>query len=378
MIAVIADDLTGAAEIAGIGLRYQLKSEIVMPSPMRTDIDLLIVCTDSRSLNNEHARKVTAEAAQKILLLKPGMIFKKIDSVYRGHVLDELRVQMKTIGLDRALLLAANPSLGRTIRNGKYYINDQLINETGFATDPEFAITTPDVLEMVGASHADDISVLRYFDKLPARGIVIGEASTMDEISEWSERINNQWVLAGAGDFFTALLQTKYALAKPNEVHIELPHLYISGTSFVKSKQFIKAIGEKNDCVLYMPSLNMHEPGFNNEKWLDKLSEIIRKQKRAVIAINDEETSLHAAFALELRTFMAKAVRKILEREKIKEVFIEGGSTAGAILHEMKITSLEPVNELKRGVVRMKAKDLYITMKPGSYDLPPGIIELYN
>jgi uncharacterized protein YgbK (DUF1537 family) len=378
MIAVIADDLTGAAEIAGIGLRYQLKAEIAMSAPMRTDVDLLVVCTDSRSLNNEDAGRVTADAVQKILQLKPEMIYKKIDSVYRGHVLDELKVQMQLVSLNKALLLAANPSLGRTIMDGKYYVDSQLINETGFATDPEFAITSSDVLKMINATYDDNVKVLTHLDKLPEKGIVIGEASTMGDINAWTEKINNQWVLSGAGDFFTALLDKKYTLVKSNEVDIDLPHLYVSGTSFAKSKQFIKLAKEKNDCVLYLPPFKMNKNEFNDEQWLDKLSEIIRKQKKAIITINGEESGTQETSALHLRTFMAKAVKKILQREKINELFIEGGSTAGAILQEMEITTLEPVNELQRGVVRMKVNDMYITMKPGSYQLPSQIVSLYK
>jgi uncharacterized protein YgbK (DUF1537 family) len=345
---------------------------------MRTDVDLLVVCTDSRSLNNEDAGRVTADAVQKILQLKPEMTYKKIDSVYRGHVLDELKVQMRLVGLNKALLLAANPSLGRTIIDGKYYVDNRLINETGFATDPEFAITSCDVLEMTNAAHDNDVKVLGPLDKLPETGIIIGEASTIADIDEWAGRVNNQWVLAGAGDFFTALLDKKYTLVKSNEVDIDLPHLYVSGTSFIKSKQFIKLAKEKNDCVLYLPPFKMNKNEFNDEQWLDKLSEIIRKQKKAIIAINDEESGTQETSALRLRTFMAKAVKKILQREKINELFIEGGSTAGAILQEMKITTLEPVNELQRGVVRMKANDMYITMKPGSYQLPSQLVSLYN
>jgi uncharacterized protein YgbK (DUF1537 family) len=306
------------------------------------------------------------------------MIYKKTDSVYRGHVLDELKVQMELVGLEKALLLAANPSLGRTIKNGKYYVNNQLIDKTGFATDPEFAITSPDVLKMINAIHDDNVKILRPLDKLPETGIVIGEASTMTDIDDWADRVDNQWALVGAGDFFTALLDKKYARINNNEVDIELPHLYISGTSFAKSKQFIRLAKEKNECVLYLPPFKMYKTEFNDEQWLNKLSEIIRKQKRAIIAIDDEESRAQETSALHLRTFMAKAVKKILQREKIRELFIEGGSTAGAILQEMEITTLEPVNELQRGVVRMKADDMYITMKPGSYQLPPQVVALYK
>jgi len=75
---------------------------------------------------------------------------------------------------------------------------------------------------------------------------------------------------------------------------------------------------------------------------------------------------------------MAKAVKEIVVRENVKEIFIEGGSTAAAVLEELGITKLTPVNELIRGVVRMKAGDLFITVKPGSYQLPSEIIELYS
>ena len=49
-----------------------------------------------------------------------------------------------------------------------------------------------------------------------------------------------------------------------------------------------------------------------------------------------------------------------------------------AIRSKNGITKLIPVNELSRGVVRMKAGDLFITVKPGSYRLPEEILKLYS
>ena len=84
---------------------------------------------------------------------------------------------------------------------------------------------------------------------------------------------------------------------------------------------------------------------------------------------------------------MARAVKKILDKENITEIFIEGGSTAASLLKELGIKKLSPVNELQPGVVRMKAFsppskglgefDLFITVKPGSYELPGEIQTLY-
>ena len=188
MIAVIADDLTGAAEIAGIGLRYGLKVELTTTIHTNTDADLFVVSTDSRSLTRENAERITAQTVEAILQLKPDLIYKKIDSVLRGYVLDELAIQMELTGLKKAFVLPANPSLGRTIKDGLYYINGKAISETGFATDPEFAITDSSVLKMI-RTMAGEERVLKQPDSLPSEGIVIGEAETPGETTAWVDKV---------------------------------------------------------------------------------------------------------------------------------------------------------------------------------------------
>ena len=51
MIAVIADDLTGAAELGGIGLRHGLKTEVrtIAGTKLPPATDLLVIAADSRS-----------------------------------------------------------------------------------------------------------------------------------------------------------------------------------------------------------------------------------------------------------------------------------------------------------------------------------------
>jgi uncharacterized protein YgbK (DUF1537 family) len=122
MIAVIADDFTGAAELAGISLRYGLKVELCTADIAATDADVLIISTDSRSLNKVNALQRTEAALKSVLQLNPSFIYKKIDSVLRGYVVDELKLQMQMMNKSKAFILPANPSLGRTINNGNYYV----------------------------------------------------------------------------------------------------------------------------------------------------------------------------------------------------------------------------------------------------------------
>lgn len=363
MIAVIADDFTGAAELAGISLRYGLTVSIGLHDQIRTDADVLIISTDSRSLKKRDALRVTAETVRKVVQLKPDLIYKKIDSVLRGFVLDELKVQMEACDLKRAFIVPANPSLGRTIIAGKYFIDGKQINETGFVADPEFPVISSSIHKILDD---DSVKVLEHRETFPASGIVVGESKNEKDIDEWVNKLDNSWVLAGAGDFFDALLSKRYQQQKLHQFHLLQPCLYVCGTSFKERKEFINHISEELNCVAYM-----------NEKidqtWITKTADMIRKHNKAVIAIRET-----AASAQTLRTVMSKAVREILKRKTVKEIFIEGGSTAAAILQELGIKKLLPVNELQRGVVRMKVNDLFITVKPGSYKIPEQIKELYS
>ena len=121
----------------------------------------------------------------------------------------------------------------------------------------------------------------------------------------------------------------------------------------------------------------MIENGTGDTAWLQQCNEVLAQKQKAIIAFNSEAIPVDTS-AADLRSVMAKAVKAVVDQNKISELFIEGGSTATAILQELGINRLSPVHELKRGVVRMKANNLYITVKPGSYELSNEIKELFK
>ena len=69
MIIVIADDITGAAEIAGIAHRYGLRvllsiDEICQGTGSKEVYDVMVIATDSRSYSSEQAAEITSKAAR--------------------------------------------------------------------------------------------------------------------------------------------------------------------------------------------------------------------------------------------------------------------------------------------------------------------------
>jgi D-threonate/D-erythronate kinase len=372
MIAIVADDFTGAAELAGISLRYGLTVELYTAGIVATNTDVLIVSTDSRSLNKADALNRTEAVLKSVLQLKPSFIYKKIDSVLRGYVIDELKVQMQLMQKLKAFILPANPSLGRTISNGNYYVQGKLIRETSFASDPEFPAKSSFIKELL---NDDSIEVLPHTAVLPTNGIVVGEAENETDVQAWADKLDESFVLAGAGDFYAALLNKQFKEINQQQHELQFPFLYVCGTAYDQSVNYIKQVDEKSRTVLYITK-QVIENGANDEAWLQECKNVLEQKQKAIIAFNNEAIPPGAS-AVDLRITMAKAVKAVIEQNKIRELFIEGGSTATAILQGLGINHLSPVNELARGVVRMKAGELYITVKPGSYELSKEIKQLF-
>jgi len=181
--------------------------------------------------------------------------------------------------------------------------------------------------------------------------------------------LDESWVLAGAGDFFAALLSKTNRTVKLAEPQLQKPFLYVCGTAFKGRKTAIKKIQEARQCVFYLKNEK-------DELELNNAIGIIKNKQQLILAFDDKINFLETA--AELRSKMDAIAKQLIERGVVKELFIEGGSTAATIFEELSIKMLQPVNELSRGVVRMKAGNLFITVKPGSYELPEEIKQLFT
>jgi uncharacterized protein YgbK (DUF1537 family) len=362
MIAVIADDLTGAAELAGIGLRHGLTTEVRTDVGAATNAHLLVIAADSRSKPEQAAIEEMTRITRELRSLKPSWIYKKTDSVLRGHVLAELKAHLQVLDLQMALLIPANPALGRTIRDGHYYLNGEPIHQSSFSIDPEFPVRSSDIQSML---HTKDqpIPIRKPTEKLPVRGIVVGEAQSVDDLRQWAEQIPSNTLLAGAAGFFSAVLDARYPTSPPTTVNLTSPVLYISGSTFEPNRNLIREQAANGGPVTYMAE----------DPWQQNAIDDLNHRGRSIIAIDANPQKLSA---LQLRTRMAKEIAPILRAATPAELIIEGGSTAYSILQQMGWSRFIPEQELAQGVVRMsvpEAPGLHITVKPGSYAWPASI-----
>src|SRR4030042_3437755 len=376
MIAVIADDFTGAAEIGGIGLRHGMDVIIETQNVSQTTADILVIAASTRSLEAQRASEIISSVTRQLQRLNSLFIYKKIDSFLRGHVSAELHAQMMSSGKSRSVVVAANPVFNRIIRDGIYYINNIPLNQPSFAGDPEFPVSSAVVKEIIG-----DNSVfigLKPGDRLPESGIIIGDATGLDDLKKWACQIDENTIPAGASGFFYALLK-KYHVSAARKSSHAAPFgekvLYVLGSAFPRDDILLRKIKESGHYLSNMPEeiyFNQNYDPVLLRVWADEIVRGIEKHKK-VIASVIHSTSDEPGLSKRIRENIGKLIKMVTERTDLNELIIEGGGTTSFVLEQLNISKLIPIQELGTGVIRMKIEDkpeLCLTTKPGSYSWP--------
>ncbi len=367
MLVVIADDITGAAEIAGIGFRFGLNVRLVTHPEASPDCDLLVYATDTRSMSENEAAKETERVIRKLQRLGFTHFYKKTDSALRGHIIAEIEVIMKELGLHKTLLIPQNPSRGRVIKDGVYWINSQLISETSFADDPEFPVLTSDVKE-----YLKHVKVIDKDKGIREGGVFIANASGSGDIRQHIRNVENDKILfAGGADFFTEYLHSLGKTAYKEPVGFEglgdKDFIMVCGSTVNHSLHELDYFKRRRAEFCSMP-LNVFE-GDDPAEWYRQLEQLYLRDKSIVVSIGHPPKG-GKENAVRLRNMMGEITCRLVGSLMPQELLIEGGATTFAILGRLGWSDFQLTDEIAPGVVRMPLPDnadIHVTFKPGSY-----------
>ncbi len=383
MIVVIADDFTGAAEIAGLGLQYGLKVTMELDMVRESDTDLLIIATDTRSMSSEKAYEKMRELKKELMSIEYDWLFKKTDSVFRGHILSELKALLDINLKKKVLLVTSNPALGRKIVDGKYYINNTLLNKTGFADDPEYPIESADVVGLLGVNGDIPIKLLSTDENIEEYGIYIGEAGTLGDLKKLASKVTKDILTAGASGFFGALLEL-HGYCKVNvknnfSFEKEKKFLIVQGSAYNKKDISSEILKRENIFISNMPKEIFYNKENSDEVFEDWLQEIIdkyRSHNKVLLGI-DQPVVRDKKVSRRLRDVFADLIVELFNKVSISEMIIDGGATAYSIVSKLNYRKFYPMMQIAAGVIRMKVEenpDICITLKPGSYTLPESLL----
>ena len=383
MIAVIADDLTGAAEMGGLGRRHGLAVEILHRDEPPTDAALLVYDLDSRNCSATEARRRVREIMRRLRPHRPEWLFKKVDSVLRGNVLAEIETALKSSGLTRGILAPANPAAGRVIRDGKYFIHERLIHETDFRNDPQHPRRSAQMVDLIGRSRSLTPAVLNLAAPLPEHGLIVGEAASVEDVRAWAARVDAKTLAAGGAEFFRSLL-IKHGHAsrgdKPGLGPLSATRtLFVCGSLAESATRFLEQSRGRGWPVLLMPGA-LFSAGRRAERfqhaWARQIMDAFEEHPKVVMGIGPPVLAGPLS-AQRLGSMLTETARQVLAGAQPDYACVDGGATAALLAQKLGWRRLRIEREFATGVVGMNSPErpgMILVMKPGSYSWPPGLL----
>jgi uncharacterized protein YgbK (DUF1537 family) len=355
---VIADDLSGAAELAGIAFARGYTAEVQREFDVASGAEVIAVDTDSRGLLPDAAAKRVEALTRAVMAARPAWIYKKVDSVLRGNVRVEIDAVLQATGHAQALLIPANPSRGRTIVGGRLLVDGVPLDQTSFRDDPDHPRISAIVAELLG----------------PGDRIDVPDVADSATLRRYADQSHVDTLPAGAADFFTALLDARGAgqgkTAPANApVSIERPVLLVCGSraAWTMRQQQFQAAG--------LPILLVPDPFEDLESHVRRAADELANRGSLAVAIGDD--SSHRRAAQELLPRLATVVASLLEVMPVATVLVEGGATAAALARRLAWNRFRVVQSAPAGVGVLQplesAPAPTFLIKPGSYAWPEEI-----
>jgi uncharacterized protein YgbK (DUF1537 family) len=136
LLRVVADDLTGACDIAAALLPWPggILVEAFPTADSVPPFRLRVQNTQSRTMTESAARAAVAHVLDG--LAAQAIVLKKIDTALRGHLGAEPDAAIAAAGAAEAFVLPAIPRVGRTTVGGEQRIDGVPVHRTTFAHDP--------------------------------------------------------------------------------------------------------------------------------------------------------------------------------------------------------------------------------------------------
>lgn len=385
---VLADDFSGACEIAGIISRYGRDAALQLVPDLESRADALVIDLDTRqpdvTLMEERMTAFTA-----LLKNHPEefTVFKKVDSVFRGHILKETVFLLEPLAVRRVFLLPANPETGRKINNGTYYVNGKKLHNTIFASDPHFPKTT---------SRIDDIIDYREIPlrhthlnrnmHIPDAGLLTADISSTHDLDYYTSFADSRTLYCGGAQCFDAFVRNvlQWRKTKSSEKRIVLhgKHFFINGST-VKTDEEAALMGVYTIRRASLPG-GLRDDRYRYDKasfdaWTTGLIDDATSDNLLCFHVDQPVRQLPSVSDSILKQLihLADHLLHYAGNDTI-HLLLTGGATASSILRSTGEQSLEVVREHVQGVVTVRSEhhsNRFFTVKPGSYPWPESLFK---
>jgi uncharacterized protein YgbK (DUF1537 family) len=202
ILGVIADDFTGATDVASMLVRAGLRTVQVIGVPAAgeplPDADAVVVALKSRTIPADQAVAQSLAALAALRAAGARQIYFKycstFDSTPQGNIGPVAEALMDALGTGFTIACPAFPENGRTVYRGHLFVGDQLLNESSMRDHPLTPMRDANLVRVLQAQTRRRVGLLRHdvvgqgtdavrqrIAAMRAEGVALAIADAVDE-----------------------------------------------------------------------------------------------------------------------------------------------------------------------------------------------------
>lgn len=174
ILGVIADDFTGASDVASMLVRAGLRTVQVIgvPDGPAPAADAVVVALKSRTCPPQQAVQESLAALEWLRAGGARQFYFKycstFDSTAEGNIGPVAEALMQALGTDFTIACPAFPENGRTVFRGHLFVGDQLLSDSGMRHHPLTPMSDANLVSVLQAQVSSKVGLARY--DMVARG----------------------------------------------------------------------------------------------------------------------------------------------------------------------------------------------------------------
>lgn len=362
---VIADDFTGANDTGVQLAKRGARTEVMLTAQQKPSrrADVLVINTESRAMSAPQAAAAVTQALAPYCEAARGevLVYKKIDSTFRGNPGAEIAAAMAASGATLALVAGAIPAAGRTTRNGECLVHQRPLLQTEFASDPRTPIVSSRISTIIGLQtelpvHEITLDLVRGGELSACikaleeeGGIVVLDAESDNDltlIAQAACTLSSRPLLVGAAGLANALPVESYMNARQ-----VLPVLVVAGSmSEITRRQVAQAQQQERAEIVNICVESLLSPDGDDavERMVQQACDVLERQRHCVLSTSsraddrDQVDALAARYGLTRQALGEKLSRRIgditlaiLDRARTGGLFLTGGDIAIAVANAL-------------------------------------------
>jgi len=408
-IAIIADDLTGAAD-AGVQFCPYL-GPIYMTGGKKKDFnsaDLrskgLSVFTNTRNIDPAQAADTIYEITRIVHNLSPRMIYKKIDSCLRGNLGSELDAMVSALHATASFVAPAFPEHGRTTVNDFHLIDGIQVNETEIGRDPLSPVTESRLSVLLSSQsqmsighiplcyiEKGSIALYKQVKKLLAQGCnhIVFDAQKTRHLNAIASLARSQFdnvLLVGSAGLARSLARltgSKYtAQTARNRPRLQ-KYLFVCGSASLVLARQAKLLADSTGwpwIVLDPEALTANKNSTRYESLKTELESSWRTGNLIISIAQSLDTDMKKR-PEEIVAGLADVVDSLLSLNVPDALFLSGGDTAENVMYKINGSAILLHEEILPGLMRGEIagdilKGVTVFTKPGAFGQPDALVKL--